>query len=218
MACFVRKSYCALPGTQFNVRSEPQANMLNFASMRDVEYLWSMTKETDTDAARREFVRLLDGLECYRLWRISCIERDKGEVTQDDLNQIVMPSSFFLRAFDQTKGRGGTAVVTEVRRWYSHAASDLMYMMNSNDEAWAADARQFLKNFHAEVGFYFFAEAGLLRKVANKALKSRKISRRGDYYSLIELENDLSQSVVTPEELADISEILRKYEKNAKLG
>ncbi|WP_424965100.1 hypothetical protein [Dinoroseobacter sp. S375] len=177
-----------------------------------------MAKETKTDTARSELVRLLEGLEYYRSWSISCIESETGEVTEDDLNQIVMPSSFFLQVFEETKGRSGTAVVTEVRRWYSHAASDLCYMINSGDEAWAGHARQFLKSFQAEVGFDFFAEAGLLRKFADKALKSRKISTEEDYYSLRELENDLSQSVVSPEELVEISEILRFYEKSADLG
>ncbi|WP_338551078.1 hypothetical protein [Roseovarius phycicola] len=176
-----------------------------------------MTKGSDRDTARRELVRLLEGLECYRSWKISCIDRDKGVVTEDDLNQVVMPSSFFLQVFDETKGSSSAAVIKEVQQWYSHTASDLRYMMNSGDEAWTADARQFLKDFPGEVGFDFYAEAGLLRKVADKALKSRKITNQGDYYSLRELENDVSQSVLSSEELAEISELLREFENNANV-
>lgn len=176
-----------------------------------------MAKGTNRDIARRELVRLLEGLDCYRSWKISCIERDKGVVTEDDLNQVVMPSSFFLQVFDETKGSSSVAVIKEVRKWYSQTASDLFYIVNSDDEAWAADARQFLENFPKEVGFDFYAEAGLLRKVADKALKSRKITNQGDYYSLRELENDASQSVVSSKELTEISELLREFANNANV-
>lgn len=177
-----------------------------------------MTRNTKRDAARGELVRLLKGLECYRSWRISSIERDNGVVTEDDLNQIVMPSSFFLQVFDGTKGNGGAAVIKDVRQWYSHTASDLLYMMNSDDDAWASDAKQFLKSFPKEVGFDFYTEAGFLRKMADKALRSRKIENQGNYHSLRELVNDLSQSVLSSEELAKISELLRDFENNVQVG
>lgn len=140
------------------------------------------------------------------------MEREKGAVTEEDLNEVVTPGSSFLHVFDETRGGGGAAIIKEVRKWYAHTASDLLHMMNSGDEAWGADARQFLERFSREVGFDFFAEAGLLRKVANKALGSGKIARQGDYHSLKELENDLSQSVLSSEELAEISKLLRDYE------
>jgi len=175
-----------------------------------------MAKESNKDAAKRELIRLLEGLECYRAWRISSIKRDKGTVTEDDLNQIVMPSSFFLQIFDKTKGSGSALVIKDVRQWYSHTASELFNMANSGEEAWVADVRKFLKDFQKEVGFDFFAEAGLLRKTANRALKLRKIANQGDYYSLKELENDLSQSVISSEELAKISNLLRDFENQFK--
>ena len=177
-----------------------------------------MAKGTNRDAARRELVRLLEGFECYRSWRISCLERDNGVVTEDDLNQIVMPSSVFLQVFEEAKGNGSAAVTKEVRQWYSHTASELFYMINSGDEAWATDAKQFLKNFPKEVGFDFYAEAGFLRKMVDKALRSGKIANQEDYHSLRELENDLSQAVVSSEELDKISEFLRDFEHTVESG
>ena len=177
-----------------------------------------MTKETNRDSDRGELIQLLKGLECFRSWRIASIERDNGVVTEDDLNQIVMPSSFFLQVFDETKGNGGVAVIKEVRQWYSHTASDLLLMMNSGDEAWTRDAKQFLKNFSKEVGFGFFAKAGFLRKMAEKVLRSRKITNQDDYHSLKELENDLSQSLLNSAELAELSELLRNFENNVKVS
>ena len=177
-----------------------------------------MVNDTKKDAVRRELVQLLEGLDCYRTWRISCIERDKGPVTQDDLNQVVLPGAMFLQAFDGTNGLGGSAIVKEVRQWYAHTASDLLQILDSGIEAWAADARQFLDNFQRDFGFDFLAEAGLLRKLADKALRSRKVSSQGTYDALRELENDLSQTVVSWEELTDISALLREFENGVNAG
>ncbi|MCK0096956.1 hypothetical protein MWU60_15375 [Yoonia sp. F2084L] len=91
-------------------------------------------------------------------------------------------------------------------------------MMNSGNEACVTDAKQFLEHFPREVGFDFYAEAGLLREMAKKALNSRKIMNRGDYHALMELENDLSQAVLASEELAEISELLREVENGADGG
>jgi len=175
-----------------------------------------MAERTNRDAVRGELIRLLEGLEFYRSWAISSLKRDKGTVTKDDLDQIVLPGSFFLQIFDDTKGSRCAEVLKEVRQWYSHAASDLFNMANFGEEALAAEANEFLKDFRKEVGFDFYAEARLLRKTADEALKLRKITNPEDYYSLKELENDLSQSVISSNELARVSDLLRQFENQFK--
>lgn len=176
-----------------------------------------MAKRTNRDAQRRELVRLLKGLEYYRSWRISALERDKGVVIEDDLNKIVMPSSFFLKPYDETKGSAGSAVIKEVRQWYSHTASDLFSLIKSGDKARASDAKKFLKDFQSEVGFDFIAEAGFYEEMTFKALKQGRITSPEIYHSLKELENDLSQSNIGSEELIKISELLRDFEDRVKV-
>ncbi len=87
-------------------------------------------------------------------------------------------------------------------------------MINSGDEAWAADARPFLEDFPREVGFDFFSEAGFLRRMADRALRSGKIAKQSDYHALRELENDMPQAVLSSEELNKISKRLRAFENN----
>lgn len=171
-----------------------------------------MDRAANNDIARCELIRLLDGLEFYRSWRISSIEREKGIVTEDDLNQIVMPGTFFLEAFDGTKGRGRMSVLKEVQSWYSHTAGDLLLMKKSNDPIRAADAQNFVVNFKQEVGFCFWAEAGLLREMADEAMRLGKIADQDQYYSLRELEIDPSHSEISPDELSIISGLLRDFE------
>ena len=130
---------------------------------------------------RNELLRLLEGLEFYRTWMIAAITREKGAVTQADLNEIVMPGSFFLDLFDATKGRRSQQVIKEVQLWYSHTASDLAYLAHAGDGgSAAADIRQFLAEFQVQTGFSFYAEAGLLEKTARKTLKRGKIANEND--------------------------------------
>lgn len=167
------------------------------------------------EAARQDLIRLLDGLDYYRSWRIASVQRDKGMVTQEDLNQIVMPGSFFLQAFEETSDRQMRGVVDEVRQWYAHTASDLTYLARIEGEA---EIQAFLADFRKDMGFDFFSESGLVKKTADKALKQNKIANDKAYYILKELETDLSQTILTDPQMTEISDLLRAYEARKRPG
>ncbi|OCX60442.1 hypothetical protein BFP70_17690 [Thioclava sp. SK-1] len=170
-----------------------------------------MTDNAKRDAARGELLRLLKGLEFYRAWRIADIKSANGEVRQEDLNEIVEPSTAFLKYFDDAGGRYGQ-ILQFVREWYSHAYSDFCIMANTGGEAVSTEIRKFLSDFQNEVGFEFHSEAGLVAKTVKKVLKNGKITRENDYYILRELEDGIGQTFVTGNELAAVSDLLRQFE------
>lgn len=157
-------------------------------------------------------MRLLKGVEFYRSWIINSIELAKGSITQDELNQIVVPSAVFLQEFDNIKGGRCSCVIKEIQQWYSYTASDLFNMIEFGEEAISAEVSKFLSDFRIEVGFNFFAEAGLLGKTVNRVLEKGEIVAEVDYYSLKELENDQSQSLISATQQAQVSDLLRKFE------
>jgi len=170
-----------------------------------------MTNNAKRDAARDELLRLLKGLEFYRAWRIAGIKSANGEMHQEDLNEIVMPSTAFLKLFDDAGGRYGQ-ILQLVREWYSHTYSDLCSLANTGGEAVSAEIRKFLSDFRDEVGFEFQSEAGLVGKTVRKVLKSGIITRENDYYILKELENSVDRAFLTGNELAAVSDLLRRFE------
>jgi hypothetical protein len=176
-----------------------------------------MGKKPDRAIIKGELIRLLEGLEFYRAWQISLVKHRKGVVTQEDLNEIVEPASVFLEEFESAKGSQYLYVLRDVQQWYAHTASDLSFL--SNQDALCAEAvHAFLIAFRTEIGFDFFKEADVLRKIATQVLKAGKIKSSGDYYCLVELENDLSQTVLTAEEMTQISRLLRTYEGQFETG
>ncbi len=170
-----------------------------------------MTRKAKRDAARSELIRLLNGLDFYRAWRISGIKTLKGDVRQEDLNEIVEPGTAFLEYFDNAGGQYNQ-ILQFVRQWYAHAYSDLCYMMNTGSEADSSEIHQFLKEFHNEVGFDFRSEAGLIAKIARMALKRGKITKEEDYYILKEFEDDLDQTILNGDEFDAVSDMLRQFE------
>lgn len=132
-----------------------------------------MTDNAKRDAARDELLRLLKGLEFYRAWRIAGIKSANGEMRQEDLNEIVEPSTAFLKYFDDAGGRYGQ-YLQFVREWYSHTYSDLCILANTGGEAVSDQIRKFLSDFRDEVGFEFQSEAGLVAKAEkfSRAAKS----------------------------------------------
>lgn len=171
-----------------------------------------MTLSQTRDAQRVELQRLLQGLEYYRSWRIAAIEHANGTVTQEDLNQIVEPGATFLEMFDATKGKRCASILKEVQQWYAHTASDLIYRANSGNTALTTAIESFFSAFRADLGFDFLAESEFLKTAADKALKAGKIANQETYYALKELENDLSQSVLSATEMDLVSALLRKFE------
>ena len=177
-----------------------------------------MANDTFRKTARDDLVRLLVGLDYYRDWKIALRERAKGSVTQEDLNEIVMPGASFLEMFDTVPGRGCLAVLKDIKQWYSHTASDLIYLSHVDGGAEAPAIKQFLKDFQNDVGFDFFSEAGVLEKVAKTVLKKGKVVREEEYFCLKELELDLSQTVLSAEDLDTVSALLRDFERRTKTG
>jgi len=173
-----------------------------------------MTRKAKRDAARRELLRLLKGLEFYRAWRISGIKRAKGEVRQKDLNEIVAPSTDFLEYFDNLGGQF-SQILQVVREWYSHTYSDLCHLMNTGSEEVSSEIRLFLKDFRNEVGFDFLSEAGLVAKTARKALKSGKITKDEDYFLLKELESIVDQTLLHGLDFDAVSDMLRRFRSGA---
>ncbi|MBO9395212.1 hypothetical protein J7400_00875 [Shimia sp. R9_2] len=171
----------------------------------------SVPQDTKRDAARRELLRLLKGLEFYRAWRISGIKRARGHVQQEDLNEIVLPSASFIRDFDAAAGQY-SHILQVVQQWYSHTYLDLCYRMYTGGEDLSSDIRQFLEDFRNEAGFEFQSEAGLVSKTIRKVLKRGKITTASDYFILKELENCVDQPGLEDSEFAVVSSLLRQFE------
>jgi hypothetical protein len=170
-----------------------------------------VTQKEKRDAARSELLRLLKGLDFYRDWRILSIKKLKGNVSQEDLNEIVAPSAALLESFDNA-GYQYRQVLKIVREWYSHTFSHLCYLAHSDCEEVASESRQFLKDFRNEMGFEFQSEAELVATILGQALKRGKINKSGEYYILKELENDVGQTLVSDEDFDIVSEMLRRFE------
>ena len=170
-----------------------------------------MTQNAKRDAARIELLRLLNGLEFYRAWRTSGIISVKGEVRQEDLNEIVEPSKAFLEYFDSAGGQY-SQILQSVREWYSHTYSDLCYLSNTGSAAVSSEIRQFIKDFRSEVGFDFQSEAGLVAKTIRKAIKRGKITTENDYFLLKELEVDVGQTFLKGSDFDAVSDMLRHFE------
>lgn len=172
-----------------------------------------MTHDSKRNTARKELLRLLKGLEFYRAWKISGIKATYGEVRQENLNEIVEPSTAFLEYFDTAGGRYDQ-VLLFVRKWYSHTYSDLCYLANTGGEAASSEIRKFLEDFRNEVKFEFQSEAGLVAKTVKKVLETGKITKENDYFILKELENSVDQTLLKGSEFDAVSNILRHFENH----
>jgi len=172
-----------------------------------------MPLTTNKEAARKDPLRLLEGLEHYRSWAISAIEQERGKVTQEDLNQIVVPSSFFLEAFDNAKGKSANFILNEVRQWYSHTASDFRQL--SANPAYAVEIERYLKRFKEDFGYDFFAASNFVEMTAKKVVARGKITTEQEYEALVELEKDPLQSIVSSEDMAKLVKLFRDFEESS---
>ncbi len=172
-----------------------------------------MGKAHDRELLRQELVRLLDGLEFYRSWRITALKRAKGSVTQADLNQIVDPASYFLEIFDATKDSRCISVLKDVQQWYAMTGSELHHILQVGNASTSTNVRQFLAAFAAEFGFAFFAEAGMVYKLAKAVLQRGVVSGHDDYYILKELEGDQSQTIISADDMSNMAKLLRDFER-----
>ena len=99
------------------------------------------------DEIRRDLVRLLEGPDLYRSWRLSVLKRHNPDVTEGSIKtKVVMPGSFWLELFEDTKDRRCLQVLKEERAWYSHTDSDLSHFANLS-EVGHAEVDLFLRDF-----------------------------------------------------------------------
>lgn len=138
----------------------------------------------------------------------NCLHR----IRQEDLDEIVEPSTAFLKYFDDAGGRYGQ-ILQFVREWYSHTYSDICILANTGGKAVSTEIRKFLSDFRNEVGFEFQSEADLVAKTVRNALKTGKITREIDYYILKELENGVDQTFLARDDFASVSDLLRQFER-----
>lgn len=181
-------------------------------------YHSGMRQTEDRQTLRHELIRLLTGLDFYRAWRLSALRLQRIGIPESDLeNEVVMPGSTFLKLFDDSPARAAASILKEVRVWYSHASSELIYLASFGSEH-QIEVRRFLDAFRNEVGFSFHAEAGTLRKVAVRSLKIGKVRSEKEYRLLDELRKDGSQTILCAEELAIVSAMLSAFEAGLKTG
>lgn len=165
---------------------------------------------------RSELLRLLDGLEVYRSWRIASVKRETGRVTQDDLNQIVMPSEMFLEMFEDAGTGERRLVLNEVKTCFSHIGHDLSELRKTDDQVARKSLQEFLDGFREKTGVDFFVESGFLRTLVGKVLKRGRITSDEEYESLKELETSSVTGAFTEADILEISQMLRRFERGAE--
>lgn len=135
-----------------------------------------MAKRRSKAEIREEIVRLAEGLDVYRDWRIDQFHRRYGPNTKLDLNTIVEPGSCWLELFDECTSPAASSIIKELQSWYSHVGGELRYFLKNGDQATINETKGFLEQFKQRTGTDFFAEAGYVRKTADKVLKRGKLA------------------------------------------
>ncbi len=174
-----------------------------------------MKGQPEQDGMRSELVRLLEGMEIYRRWRIASVQSEKGDVTQEDLDQIVMPSEMFLDMFESAGIHERKQVLDEVRKCLAHIARDLSEASTSDDLLARDNVREFLNSFREETGVDFFVECGFLKTLVGKVVRRGNIASDEEYEDLKELEISLSSAAINEVDNAELSRLLRDYEAKA---
>lgn len=155
-------------------------------------------------------VRLLAGLDLYRDWRIAAVTRARGPGHVVDLDEFVEAGQVFLDRFD-TRPEHATFWIQQIQDWYAHTASELRHILQNGTQADVEATRAFLADFQAHVGFDFFSESGLLRRLANKALKRGKIADTDEYERLVEIVSDTSQTILSAEQTGKLDMMLAEF-------
>ena len=161
---------------------------------------------------RAEIVRLAQGVDVYRAWKIDLFHRIHGPEAHLDLNTIVEAGSTFLANFDAHPGWPLKTVPDDLRAWYAHTAGELRHLLKSGEPATVDEISDFLKSFRTKAGFDFFSEAGMIASLARKVLKRGKLKSDDEWYILREVRDDLDQQVLSPDEAAAVSRLLADYE------
>lgn len=172
-----------------------------------------MTQRPAPADPRETLVRLTEGLDYYRAWRIAELEAACPVGVAVDLDAVVAPGSFFLEIFDQqTRKAAREQILKEVRTWYAVTAQELRDVMESGTALQAQAVQTLLSRFRADVGFDFFTEAGLLHKTVNAVLARRRLADDAEWEVLQELVTSDASSAFTTKEVAQCRDLMTAYE------
>ncbi len=172
-----------------------------------------MTRNLPVADLRETLVRLAEGLDYYRTWRIAQLKATLPAGETLDLNTVVVPGSFFLDLYDQQSRKSNRKqILKEVQSWYAHTANEIHAFMKSGEQEVVQDINAFLARFRADIGFDFFSESGLIRKTMNKAVKRGKLANDAEWYVLQEFLVGGTAGDFTPEEIAQIQHLMTEYE------
>jgi hypothetical protein len=172
-----------------------------------------MTSPQPDIEIRAELVRLIEGLDYFRTWRIAQLEATLPAGETLDLDTVVVPGSFFLDLYDQQSRKSDRKqILKEVQNWYAHTANEFHAFMKSGEQEVVQDINAFLARFRADIGFDFFSESGLIRKTMNKAVKRGKLVNDAEWYVLQEFVVDGTEGDFTREETTHIRHLISEYE------
>ncbi len=172
-----------------------------------------MTRNLPAADLRETLVRLAEGLDYYRTWRMAQLKATLPAGETLDLNTVVVPGSFFLDLYDQQSRKSDRKqILKEVQSWYAHTANEIHAFMKSGEQEVVQDINAFLARFRADIGFDFFSESGLIRKTMNKAVKRGKLANDTEWYVLQEIMVGGTAGDFTPEEIAQIQHLMTEYE------
>jgi len=174
-----------------------------------------MAKRKSEEELREEITRLAKGIDCFRDWEIERFHLWNGADAKYDLDTLVEPGSSFLDMFEEHGRSVHSFIIKEMQSWYSHTASDLQSLKKQGDQALVKEIGRFLTRFKNEVGFDFFSEAGLVRKIADKVLIRGKLVNQEEWYLLKEVRDDVSQSILSENEVNKISDLMAQFEGTA---
>jgi hypothetical protein len=170
-----------------------------------------VTKAT-REQVRQDLVRLLRGLDLYRDWRIARWQAVRGPDATFDPDEFVEPGAKTLARFDAYTGPHYAQFLRDIQTWYSVTAGELTWMRRSGDADLSQAVAAFLSDVQARTDISFLAEAGLLKKTADKVVKRGKIANDDEWYLLRDLLDDTTQGTVSPQVLSTLSTLAQQYE------
>ena len=168
----------------------------------------------DIKKQRDVLVRLLAGLDLYRDWRIAAVTRARGPGHVPDLDEFVEAGQVFLDRFD-TQPEHAAFWIQQVQDWYAHTGSELRYLLQNGTQADVDATRAFLADFQTHMGFGFYSESGLLRRLANKVLKRGRIADTDEYERLVEVVSDTSQTILSAKQTGRLDVMLSEFRASA---
>ncbi|WP_370273588.1 hypothetical protein, partial [Pseudooceanicola nitratireducens] len=171
-----------------------------------------MAPKATREQVRQDLVRLLRGLDLYRDWRIARWQAVRGPDATFDPDDVVEPGAQILARFDAYAGPHYVQFLRDIQTWYSVTAGELTWMRQTGDADLTQAVAAFLSDVQARTGISFLAEAGLLKKTADKVVKRGKIANDEEWYLLKDLLDDTTQGTVSPQVLSTLSTLAQQYE------